>query len=84
MRTINYDKLLRQPNHKVRRLKFEKQKGECLKEQTNDPLTMEDKFKLNDMPWIQSLRFVQPEGDGSSKKKLMSLDTPPAFFEEDL
>lgn len=38
-RKIDYDRLLSKPRHKPNRLKFDKNKIECLKEKENNPMT---------------------------------------------
>ena len=84
MRTQDLDKLMKKPSHKITRLKFNKQKIECLNERENDPLTMEDHFKLMDMPWIQALRFVEPMSPQAGARKTFEGDNPPPFFQQDM
>ena len=96
-KTIDLERLLQKPNHKITRLKFDKTKTECLQEKENNPLTMyvleynsnrEDHFKLFDMPWISSLRFVDPSQMSLTKYKINKEGThpdhAPTFFNDDM
>ncbi|CDW71236.1 UNKNOWN [Stylonychia lemnae] len=80
-RTIDFDRLLMRPSHKPNRLKFDKTKSDCLLE--------EDHFKLFDMPWIQKLRFVDPQEQLqlTQNKKAPETTIPdraPHFFDQDM
>eukprot|EP00347_Sterkiella_histriomuscorum_P018196 403346422 len=88
-RTIDFERLLARPRHKPNRLKFDQTNTECLNEKENDPLTMEDHFKLMDMPWIQKLRFQDPSEQMrlSMPKRPQETTVPdkaPHFFENDM
>lgn len=38
-KTIDFERLLTKPNHRPNRLKYDKNKSECLQEKENNPLT---------------------------------------------
>ena len=88
--------MLERPKHKVARRKFDPETPECLLEKTTVLTTPEVQFRNDNLPWISSLRPINPvakptdalsekKTEGEEEKALpVTVFNPPSFYEADL